>query len=247
MDDASKIRIFRALHGLGQVDFGHYMGADRPAVAKWEKGVYLPQPEEMQKIDIYNWIRAGSRLPSQLFVPLIPDLTIRPQAINHFLNTIRDLLPEFCTAESISADSVELFTLDDADILKLGPHVLFLFGAMKTIPGFIPDHLKPDAPKHMTGVVLAETIKTEADVKLILRRINCNEGVVNNIKCFRLKDVKWDGFTVLDFSLTIKNVDTALRHEIESLIEESIKKSIAARFESSNPQPIVEIKFQKVI
>lgn len=247
MDNASKIRIFRALHGLGQVDFGHYMGADRPAVAKWEKGVYLPQPEEMQKIDIFNWVRAGGRLPSQLFVPLIPDLAIRPQAINHFLKTIRELLPDFCRAEAITADSIELFGLDDGDILKLGSHVLFLFGAMKTIPGFLPDHLKPGAAKHMNGVVLAEKIKTEVGVKSLLRTINCNGGIVDNIKCFRLKDVKWDGFTVLDFSVTIKNVNPSLRHELQTLVKDSIEKTIHARFKASDLPPIIEIKFQKII
>ena len=45
----------------------------------------------------------------------------------------------------------------------------------------------------MSGVILAEQIKIEADVKYLLRKIGCTEGVVNKIKCFRLKDVKWDG------------------------------------------------------
>jgi hypothetical protein len=99
----------------------------------------------------------------------------------------------------------------------------------------------------MSGVILAEQIKIEADVKYLLRKIGCTEGVVNKIKCFRLKDVKWDGFTVMDFSVTIKNVDTALRHEIETLIAESIRKTITTRFEASDSPPLIEIKFQKII
>lgn len=67
MKENDKIRIYRALHGLEQTELARAMGANRPAVAKWEKGVYLPQPDEMSRLGIYNWIRAGSRLDPQFF------------------------------------------------------------------------------------------------------------------------------------------------------------------------------------
>lgn len=244
MEDASKIRIFRALHGLGQVEFGHYLQGDRPAVCKWEAGVYKPNPEAMQKVGIYNWMSTGGRLPSQLFAPLLPNVPVRSQSVNHFLGTITELLPEFCKSENISQNKVEVYLLEDGDVIRLGEHIIFAFGAMKSISDLLPAELKP-TEKRLTGLLLSDFIKTREETSTLLRIINCNSNFIDNINCFRLQDTVWNSNISIGFQLTIKHLNPNLKNEVEDLIKASLKKALSESYKKNNPE--VTIQFQKVI
>lgn len=239
MNQSDQIRIYRALHGLEQAELAQIMGAIRPAVSKWERGDYQPQAAEMQKVGIYNWIRADSLLEPQLFAPLLPDVLVRPQSINHFFSTIRELLPQFIEKERIGKGDITVYSFPDGDLIKMGTHAIAAFGAMKSIPNLLPAGFQPVKAIDMTSQLpLNQTLRDKQATQFLLR------GVVGDGKYHapKLQNIFWDGRLSFNLTVNVLKVDVKRRKEIERIVKSAIVTSIG---KNVGEQVVVSVSTQK--
>lgn len=249
MEPHNKIRFYRALHGLGQVEFGHLMGAERPAVAKWEKGAYLPKPEQMAKIDIYNWVRTGGRLGPQFFAPILPDQLMRPQTVNLFLATISELMADFCRDEKIERSDVQIFAFPDGNLIRLGIHCIAAFGVFRQITDCLPDEIKPVHVSSLQTTAdgpLISNIDTEERCRELLQLIGFPAAVSSEMAFPKIGDMLWYGLTIIDLKITAKRLHPSLRTEAEEVIEVAVRHALEERFKSSTPVPVFELDFQRI-
>lgn len=246
MTAANKIRIYRALHGLGQIEFGHYMGADRPAVAKWEKGIYLPRPEEMQQLNIYNWIRVETLLPPQIFIPLLPHLAIRPQQINHMSRTIFELLGEFCTSEGISAATI--MSVQDGDIIQLGDHIIIALGSMRQISTSLPPSVQITKLPPTKDLLSDAISEKQTCMGLINKAFGIPADTLETYNYFRIEDLLWNGLARLEFALTATGVQPDDYALITKAVEEAVKEAVVKKIqEAKGIAPSVSVEFKRLV
>ncbi len=245
LTDAAKIRIFRALHGLGQVEFGHFMGADRPAVAKWEAGVYLPRSEEMIRIGIYNWIRVEGILPPQLFVPILPNVHVRPQSINHFMSTIQEILPSFCVNEKIKPGDTEIINFDDGTLIRLGCHVIIALGPLRSIGNFLPAELNCK-PKTGEGRLTTIILEKQTTLHLLKTYFRFNAQKIEEINWFRAEAALWDRMTVIPFSVTIKGISPSHHYDVINMIKQTVEEKLSEKYKDVAPRFSVNVDFPKI-
>lgn len=249
LEPHNKIRLFRALHGLGQVEFGHLMGSERPAVAKWESGAYLPKPEQMAKIDIYNWLRTGARLGPQFFAPILPDQLMRPQTVNLFLATISSHLGTFCVEERIQRDQVQVYSFPDGNLIRLGIHCIAAFGVFRQLADCLPDDLKPgQAISHsgIAGKTLYSFVKNEESCRELLLMTGFPGHIVSDMAFPKVGDMLWHGLTIIDLKITAKRLHPSLRKEAEETIAAAVKHALEEKFKGQTPPPVIELDFQLI-
>lgn len=245
MKENDKIRIYRALHGLEQTELARAMGANRPAVAKWEKGVYLPQPDEMSRLGIYNWIRAGSRLDPQFFSPILPDQLTRPQSINHYLKSIRELFVDFCNSEMICGQDIIVYRFSDGDLVKLGDHCLLSMGAFRsTLDGLLVGGYQPASIKEWSNPKdrLTEIVKDEDRCRSVLSACNFSASKMHFLK---IQDVLWQGIAIIEVSVKTAKLSPSHIPEVEQMIQDVLQKALTDRFKTETPTPTFAVDIVK--
>ena len=230
MSAAKKLRIFRSLHGLSQKEFAHYLDADGPAAAKWEKGVYLPKPDAMMAAGIYSWIKRGDLLPPQLFLPSLPDSTVRSQSVNYLLASIGELLPDFCRNENISPSDIEIVSFSDGDLIRLSGHIVIALGSFKQIEWLLPAGYQPGTKAHGEGL-LSTAIKEKKSVNNLLQKyfgIDSKRSL--SLNTFRIEADLWERSITLPFTVSLKGVDPSLQQEVANEIRAVVTEALTAKY-----------------
>jgi hypothetical protein len=189
----------------------------------------------------------GGLLPPQFFVPVLPNVHIRPQSMNHFHATIRELLPEFCKNEKIEPSSIEIVNFADGVLMRLGCHVLLALGSMRNIVDYLPtEYLSKLTSRNSDGQLARIVSEKTTTQNLIKDLFEFKPSEIKDMNFFRVSDVLWEGSMLLNFSLAIKGIDPSLQFECIDIAKETITKALTDRFKQDNERFSVSVDFQKI-